>query len=134
MVSISVPTRRPSRERGQSLVELSLALPVLLILMLGAVDFGRLYYASVTVSGAARNGAQYASRNPADTAGIQAAALEDADSLDNPTVVVTGPSTDPSGGTYIGVEVSHTFETLVPWPGIPSSVEISRRVVMRVAE
>lgn len=122
-------------DRGQSLVELSIVLPVLLILLLGAVDFGRLYYASVTVTGAARNGAQYASENPDDTAGIRAAALEDAGVLNpQPTVTVSGPDSDPAGGRYIGVRVTHTFRTLVPWPGIPSSVDISRQVVMRVVE
>lgn len=127
--------RRLTRERGQSLVELSIVLPVLLILLLGAVDFGRLYYASVTVAGAARNGAQYASENPEDISGIQAAAREDTDGLNpQPTVTVSGPSPDPSGGRYIGVTVRHTFRTLVPWPGIPSSVDISREVVMRVVE
>ncbi|HXF50069.1 MAG TPA: TadE/TadG family type IV pilus assembly protein [Dehalococcoidia bacterium] len=126
---------RRDRERGQSLVELSIALPVLLVLLLGAVDFGRLYYASVTVAGAARNGAQYASENPNDTAGIRAAALEDAGTLNpQPTVTVTGPDADATGGRYIGVRVQHTFHTLVPWPGIPSSVDISRQVVMRVVE
>ncbi len=124
-----------TRERGQSLVELSIVLPVLLILLLGAVDFGRLYYASVTVAGAARNAAQYASENPQDFSGIQAAAQEDTEGLSpQPTITVSGPSPDASGGRYIGVTVTHTFRTLVPWPGIPSSVDISREVVMRVVE
>lgn len=44
-------------------------LPVLLVIVLGAVDFGRLFYAWVTVNNAARVGANYAAINPNATFG-----------------------------------------------------------------
>jgi Flp pilus assembly protein TadG len=47
-------------ERGQSLVEFALALPVLLLLLLGLVDFGRAFYYTSTIANAARAGAEYA--------------------------------------------------------------------------
>ncbi len=126
---------RNRRERGQSLVELALVLPLLMLVILGAIDFGRVFYASMTVAGAARNGAQYASENPTDTTGIQSAALDDAGSLDPaPTVTVSGPTSDGNGGEYVRVQVDHEFSTLIPWPGLPSSIEISRAVTMRVAQ
>lgn len=43
--------------RGQSLVELALILPVLLVLVLAAVDLGRIFFARIAVSNAAREGA-----------------------------------------------------------------------------
>lgn len=49
-------------ERGQSLVELALALPVLLLLLVGVVDAARLYLYASTVDAAAREGAWYAAR------------------------------------------------------------------------
>ncbi|MBN1811298.1 MAG: pilus assembly protein [Anaerolineae bacterium] len=48
------------RPCGQSLVEVALALPILLMLMLGLLDFGRAYYALVTLSDAASEGAMAA--------------------------------------------------------------------------
>jgi len=48
---------------GQSLVEVALALPVLLILLLGLVDGARAYYFAGVVATAAREGANYAARN-----------------------------------------------------------------------
>jgi len=50
--------------RGQALVELALILPVLLLLLLGAIDFGRVFYSQITVNDAAREGALEGSRNP----------------------------------------------------------------------
>jgi Flp pilus assembly protein TadG len=56
--------RRSGSKRGQSLVEFALVLPVLLLIVLFAVDFGRLYMGWVTINGMARIGANYAAQHP----------------------------------------------------------------------
>ena len=43
--------------RGQALVELALITPVLLLLVVAALDLGRLFYARITIENAAREGA-----------------------------------------------------------------------------
>lgn len=55
-------TRR--RSRGQSLVELALILPVLMLLFAGTVDLGRVFYSQITIENAAKEGALEAARNP----------------------------------------------------------------------
>jgi Flp pilus assembly protein TadG len=50
--------------RGQALVELALILPVLMLLATATVDLGRLFYAQITIAGAAREGALEAGQNP----------------------------------------------------------------------
>lgn len=50
-------------DAGQSLVEVALALPILLMLLLGLVDGARAYYFAGVVANAAREGANYAARN-----------------------------------------------------------------------
>jgi hypothetical protein len=50
--------------RGQSLVEFALVLPLLLVLVLGAVDFGRVFFGWVALQNAARVGANYAATHP----------------------------------------------------------------------
>jgi len=52
------------RELGQSLVEFTLVLPVLLLLVLFGVDFGRLFYGWVTLTNATRVAANYAATYP----------------------------------------------------------------------
>jgi len=60
-------TRRSGRT-GQAAVECALALPVLLLLIINAVNFGTYLYAWISVANAARTGAQYAT-----TAGVSLA-------------------------------------------------------------
>jgi PKD repeat protein len=54
---------RPS-QRGQSLAELALILPVLLLLTVIALDFGRVYLGYINVQNMARIAANYAANNP----------------------------------------------------------------------
>jgi len=54
------------RQKGQSLVEFALVLPLLLILVLGAMDIGRLFYMKIIITNAAREGAYYLSIFPED--------------------------------------------------------------------
>lgn len=55
--------RKTRTPRGQSLVEVALALPVLVMLMMGLLDLGRAFYAMVTLNDAAQEGAAYAATN-----------------------------------------------------------------------
>jgi len=51
-------------DAGQSLVEVALALPILLMLLLGLVDGARAYYFAGVVANAAREGARIAAADP----------------------------------------------------------------------
>jgi hypothetical protein len=55
---------RPHRPKGQGLVEFALVLPLLLLVLLLAVDFGRAFYSWVILQNASRLGANYAALNP----------------------------------------------------------------------
>lgn len=57
--------------RGQSTVELALTLPLLLLLVLGIVDFGRVFVAANVLSHATSAATRYGSINPTDLAGIR---------------------------------------------------------------
>lgn len=67
--------QRPEHD-GQSLVELAFALPLLLLILLGTIDMGRLYFDYIEMRNAAAEGATYGSRNPTDLAGITTAVRE----------------------------------------------------------
>lgn len=68
-----MPIRPKCERQGQSLVELAFAMPLLLLLLLGTIDMGRLFFDYIEMRNAAAEGATYGSRNPADSAGIVSA-------------------------------------------------------------
>ena len=51
---------RLGSERGIELIEFALVLPFLLLLTLGTIEFGRIYYTYNTLTKAVRDGARYA--------------------------------------------------------------------------
>src|SRR5438046_1113442 len=64
-------------ESGNAMVELAVALPLLVLTLIGTVDFARIFYTSIELTNAARAGAQWGAADIAsasDTAGMEAAA------------------------------------------------------------
>jgi Flp pilus assembly protein TadG len=144
-------------DHGAALVELAFVIPILLLLVIGAVDFGRAYYMGIEVTNAAHAGAEYGSLNPpiTSTAGIIAAAKQSASDLSSMSVTVpswgcecsdgssssascaTTPSctvTSTRGGNavyWVKVNTSVTYTTLMPWPGISNSFALSGTATVR---
>lgn len=74
------PANRHKFGRGQSIPELALALPVLLVLLVGAIDMGRFAYTAITLNDAARAGAAYGAQSmvtASDIPQIQCVAYRD---------------------------------------------------------
>ena len=59
--------RFSTSEHGQSLVEIALALPLMLALLLGLVDGARAFYVAGAIATASREAANFAARNPSST-------------------------------------------------------------------
>jgi Flp pilus assembly protein TadG len=71
---------KPTSEDGGALVETALSMSFLLVLLLGAVEFGRLAYAAIQVNSAAKAAAQYGAQSrttAADIPGMTSAAQND---------------------------------------------------------
>ncbi len=52
------------KERGQSLVEVALTLPILLLILSGLLDIGRVYYIYIALEEAAQEAATFLAQNP----------------------------------------------------------------------
>jgi Flp pilus assembly protein TadG len=133
-------TKCRKKSRGQSLVEFAVLLPVLVMILALAADFGRAFTAYIAISGAAREGAAYgmqSSDKAIDTAGIATAVQNDIGSDGNIWGTGVGVNsetgTEPSemgGYEYVEVTVTYTFSPIMPMPGsIPT---LTRTVKMRV--
>lgn len=66
VLPIRIPRPRRDRSRGQSLVEFALVAPILIILLLIAVDFGRIYLGYINLQQMARIAASYAAEHASD--------------------------------------------------------------------
>jgi Flp pilus assembly protein TadG len=69
---ISGKSRRKHRsEHAQSLIELAVSLPVIILILLGTIDFGMAIFSYAILRDAAQEGALYGSFNPANKAEIE---------------------------------------------------------------
>jgi len=154
---------RFSSERGAALVEIALTLPVLVALLIGTIDFARVFYLAIELTNAARAGAQYGAKSLGGSASLPdiEAAAESSVTTQGVTANATKtcqcamadgsfPATidcaaDPAtacpsaSGRFrvitITVTTSKNFSTISPYPGIfMSSFTVSRAAVLRVTE
>lgn len=129
---------RARRSRGQSVAEFAVVLPIMLLILAGAVDLGRAFYAYVAVENAAKEGALYGARHPMcggpsstcpDPRNVrwivenEAANLKDRSGASElttrsacrtPAGALVQPINDCVNGNVYVVEVTHTFRLVTP--------------------
>lgn len=105
--------RKMRGERGQAMVELTLFLPVLMVIVMGAVDFGRVFFAYTSVVNAAREGAMCASLRASCPIGFLGAVKDEVgDTLPGGVTATMSPSPVGAPGTTVTVTVRHDFEAV----------------------
>lgn len=140
------------KEAGQTLVEIAFLFPLFIVALVGAAELGRLAYAAVVVSNAARAGLQYGAQSRAtaqDSTGMQQAALNDGVNVSGMTAVATHSCSCANGGTstcssgdcsgsrlieYVQVNTSANVKMLFHCPGLPASLNVKAQAVMRVVQ
>jgi Flp pilus assembly protein TadG len=136
---------RNANKKGQSLVELALVLPILLLIVFGVLDLGRIFFATINLTNAAREGVRYLTLHSNDVsnvsgafAGSKAAALGEASYGGIPssdvqvTVSCTNEDDDPKtcdSVTPATVTVTYDFDLVMGWI-LPSPITLSRSAVM----
>jgi Flp pilus assembly protein TadG len=142
-------------QRGQAMIELALILPILLLLTIGVIEFGRVAYFSIEVADAARAGAQYGTQSLADAANngnITQAALNNAPDIGPGLLTVNPPLLScvcPGTGSvtgalcagplgcsyplvYLTVTTTYPLSTLFQYPGIPTTFNLTGASTMPV--
>ena len=108
--------RKKSGAQGQELVELAFLIPLLLLIVFGVLDLGRLFHASITIANAAREAARYGTFDPSDVAGIVDAAHAEAQGsgidLSGSTIGVTCPEGCGSG-LSVRVTIQYPFQLVM---------------------
>jgi hypothetical protein len=105
--------------KGQSFVELSVLITILIILVAGVVDFGRAYYTFLQMRDAAQEGASFGSYSPSAFSDIEARVRDTMKfpiDLSDPSTVQIVPSLTNPPNACSGFDPS-TFE--------PNEIEVS---------
>lgn len=135
-------------DRGQSLVELALTLPILVFSLIGGADLARAYGAQIAVQNAARAGAEAAAISQSPTAPLAIARARDELSrtpgviaasaaitvkfkgADGVTACVTPTSV--ANPCFATLRVRYTWRTITAWPLIPNVARLDRSTTMRM--
>jgi Flp pilus assembly protein TadG len=107
------------REGGQALVETALILPILILLLFGSIEIGRLCFVYISVNNAARTAVRVASLG-ASNAEITNA-INDATILDDDSFIIEiDPDVEASriSGEEVSVAVSYPVQLIAPLIGI----------------
>lgn len=122
----------PQPENGAAAVEMAFVAMLLVLLVMGVADLGRVIFTYIGIQDAAQEGAIYGSFEPSNEDAIKSRA---ADSIDYPSltpadVIVTCPDGDPNapGGSRVSVTVSHSVSLITPIVGqmFGGSIDLSR--------
>jgi Flp pilus assembly protein TadG len=124
-------------------VELAAVLPVLILLLLGAVDFGRFATTYLVVEGAARSAAATGAAQPYTAATktawadrVRQAAVEQVTGLPGHDAsqlqVTTTTAAEGADDVRVQVTVRYPFTAILPWPGVPAEVALSQTAAVRL--
>ncbi|MFI6101316.1 TadE/TadG family type IV pilus assembly protein [Lentzea sp. NPDC051213] len=105
-----------ARDRGATAVEVALLMPILLILVMGIVDFGRALHAQITLTQAAREGVRVAALKQPNPTGRTEDAAAGLDPASIGVTVTACPATPDDEDAE--VEATYTFEFVTPVGGL----------------
>ena len=116
---------------GQALVEFALIVPLLILIVMGIIEFGRLWMTMITLSGAAREGARLAAVTAPDHDAVETAVenVLSAAGLGPGTITVSGPNAQ--NDVAVTVEITYTVVTGSILPGFDGDLQLARSAVMR---
>jgi Flp pilus assembly protein TadG len=120
--------------RGQALVEMALVLPVLLLILAGTIEFGRVLNQYLVVTAAAREGARAAVVGDSDAVVIETV-KQSAAAIDKGSMTVSVTPADRSRGSAVTVTVTNPVQIMTPlisafFPQNPLPVQ--GQVIMRM--
>lgn len=135
------------RRKGQSFVEVGLALPILVFLLIGGLDLARAFSLQIAVENGSRAGAEsFAIDSTPTIAEAKAAAIAEINrtptaNVGNSNVTITKTQADgvslcvspPTIAVpcYVTVNVQYAWTTLVAWPLVPNGGTLNRTTTVR---
>lgn len=122
-----------NKQRGQALVEMAFVLPLLLILVLGIIEFGIGFYFKNTAINISRDAARYAVVTPSLTESMITTYVNSKYGTAYSVKSTTGIPATYGGSVQITVHRTNLYRSIVAGiiPGIPSTYDIVGSTTMR---
>jgi Flp pilus assembly protein TadG len=124
-------------EKGQSIVELALILPIVILILFGILEFGRVFHSYLVITHAAREGARLGAVGKPDSEItsriLEAAPLPLSDTNLHITRIEPAESARTSG-LPLTVEVTYDVDLITPLFSdfLPDPITLTARAVMRL--
>lgn len=123
------------RNQGQAMVEMALVLPILILLLFGIIEFGRIMGSYMVINNLAREGVRYGVVGHDDDQ-IRQLVMDDHTWLNENelNVTVTPDYADRVKGESLQVQVSYDIDLITPFFNImlPNPLPINAQCSMRV--
>ncbi len=144
------PALRTDGRRGNAIVEFALVSTLVMTILFGVMDYGRIFGLAEQTANAANAGAAFAGMSVANSgnlAAITSAAKADAPEATAMTVSVNSLCTCTFGGepiscssscaygtkrVYVQVNTALPFQTLAQYPFLPGSTTLRASAIMRI--
>jgi Flp pilus assembly protein TadG len=129
--------RLRKRQQGQTLVEFALVMPILILILFGILEFGRIFFSYIVITNAAREGARAGAVGKPDaeiiTTVFDASPLPQRDTKLQVTKVDPGQGYR-TPGIPLTVEVSYNVDLITPLFAeiLPNPMTLKTQAVMRV--
>lgn len=101
-------------QNGQSLVEFALILPLLLLIVMGILEFGLMFNVYLTINNASREGARLGSVTEGDPVSIENRVVAVAPHLDKDNLVITSDIADVDNTESVTVKVEYDYQMITP--------------------
>ena len=123
------------RKNGQAMVEFAVLLPIIILVLVGIMEFGMIFNAYLTINAASREGARVASVG-ADDAEITSTVTNFTPTLDSTSISVAVAPDDTTrthgDSAVVSVEYIYTINTPIIRNILSSTITLHAQTTMRV--
>ncbi len=128
-------TRIIKSTKGQALVEMAFVLPILLLILMGIVEFGRIINSYLVITNAVREGARYAAIHSTDEQiNLVISDLTSTLNQSELNIVITPSETNRITGSSAVIRIDYDIDIFTPIISniVPDPFRVTAQTVMRV--
>ena len=119
------------RQEGQSVVEFALVLPIFILLLMGMIEFGRIWMTMNVLSSASREGARIAAVTGPDASRVTNTVQNALSAANLPSGIVSINGPNANSEVTVTVRITYTSITGGVVPGLASPMQLTRSTTMR---